>query len=198
MIPHPRHHGFRRSMPRGVRTRHTVFDSTMGSGNISSPMAVSPRAAPPRPPRDAGSDGAAPRRRMRRTASRMAAVRWVGIDTGCRRGAPSGTCRRATAGSPAPSRGAGRRRAWRASSCAAPWPAQARSLTEARARPRGRPDAFLGARHVEVHAPLVGADVETGDGRHGVQEEGRPRAARSARPPQRDTWSPSTSRCAPG
>jgi hypothetical protein len=29
-------------MPRGVRTQHTVFDSTMGSGNISSFMAVSP------------------------------------------------------------------------------------------------------------------------------------------------------------
>jgi hypothetical protein len=40
-----------------------------------------------------------------------------------------------------------------------------------------RRQALLGARHVEVDAPLVGADVDAGDGRHGVeQEEGAGRA----------------------
>ena len=41
-----------------------------------------------------------------------------------------------------------------------------------------RRQALLRARHVEVHAPLVGADVEPGDRRHGVEHEERPDRAR--------------------
>ena len=75
----------------GVFRHETVFDSSDASGNISRPMAVIPRriAAPDTVWRRKRSGS--PSSRMRRAATFSAPVRCVGIETGCRRAAPSAT-----------------------------------------------------------------------------------------------------------
>ena len=79
------------STPLGALIDDTVLDTIDGSGNISSPMAATPArsalAATAWRRKRCGS----PSSRMSRTATRMASVRCVGIETGWRRGVPSGT-----------------------------------------------------------------------------------------------------------
>ena len=186
------------STPFGVLMHETVFDQHRGVGEHLEPHRLRrPAHSGCRRRRAGGSGCRRPSSRMSRTATlhgrgevrrdrdRLAARRAVRAP--CRRGRP---------GSTAPSSAAGRRRAVRRPALRRSIASQARGLTETSARPSGAARHFCEPRHVEVHAPLVGAHVDAGDRRHGVEQEER--ADRAGDPPRRPPGRscPWTSRCA--
>src|SRR5437899_1975976 len=78
-------------MDLGTFRHETVFDTIEGSGNISMPIAARPRRSAVAATSWRRKRWASPSSRISLTATFMAAVRCVGMDTGWRRGAPSGT-----------------------------------------------------------------------------------------------------------
>src|SRR3990172_9267584 len=78
-------------MPFGAFTHETVFDTIEESGNISSPIAANPRRRAVAAISWRRKRCASPSSRISCTATRIAWVRCVGMETGWRRGPPSGT-----------------------------------------------------------------------------------------------------------
>src|SRR5438067_5048894 len=125
------------STPLGARVHATVFDTMVGSGNISSPMAATPARSAPPAMACRRARLAMPSSRIRRTATCRAAVRCVGIEMGCRRGVPSGILPPRETGTQL-SRQRSRSYAYDCAVCLRRSIAsQARGLTDTSAMPRG-------------------------------------------------------------
>ncbi len=125
------------STPLGARMHATVFDTMVGSGNISSPMAATPARSAPPAMACRRARLAMPSSRIRRTATCRAAVRCVGIEMGCRRGVPSGILPPRETGTQL-SRQRSRSYAYDCAVCLRRSIAsQARGLTDTSAMPRG-------------------------------------------------------------